>query len=83
MKMMSEECIISPNGFTCFKKSSRPFLSKILNNNIKFLSKLLTNEYIIGYICFRGCEFVIKDFLQNKNDLLNMVNTNNYSYIFN
>ena len=65
------------------KKTSKPFLSKILNNNIKLLSKLLTNEYIIGYICFRGCEFVIKDFLQNKNDLLIIVNSNNCSYLLN
>lgn len=83
MKIIPEECIISPNGFTCFKKYSKPFLSKILNNNIKLLSKLLTNEYIIGYIYFRGCEFVIKDFLQNKHHLLYIVNGNNYSYLFN
>lgn len=82
MKIIPEECIISANGFTCFKKSPKSFLNKFLNNNIKFLSKLLTNEYIIGYICFRGCEFIIKDFLINKHYLLDLINTNN-SYLFN
>jgi len=72
MKIIPEECIISHNGFTCFKKASDSFLNKIL-----------TNDYIIGYICFRGCEFVIKVFLDNKHHLLSIVNGNNYSHLFN
>ncbi len=83
MKIIHEECIISANGLTCFKKSSNTFLKQILNNNVKILSKVLTNEYIIGYICFRGCEFVIKDFLINKHHLLDLINADNYTYLFN
>ena len=85
MKLIVEECFISNHGVSCIKPTfNKPsFIVNMLNNNVKFISKILTNEYIYGYICFRGCEFVIKDFLQNKNDVLNMVNSNNYSYVFN
>lgn len=80
---MNEECIISANGLTCLNKSSKYFLINFLNKNIKILSKLLTNEYIIGYVCFRGCEFVLKDLLDNKDYVLSTLNSNNYSYLLN
>lgn len=84
MKIIAKECIISKYGVSCLKPNlNKPFFIRLLNNNVKILSKVLTNEYIFGYICFRGCEFIIKDFLINKHHLLDLINTTNNSYLLN
>tara|TARA_B110001450_G_scaffold69519_3_gene65743 strand:+ start:11266 stop:11514 length:249 start_codon:yes stop_codon:yes gene_type:complete len=80
MKLIAEECLISKYGVSCFKPTlNKPsFFIRFLNNNVKIISNVLTNEYIFGYICFRGCEFIIKDFLDNKDTIFN---SSSYEYL--
>ena len=82
MKLLVEECLVTNYGVSCIKPSfyNPPFFVNMLNNNANILSKILTNEYIFGYICFRGCEFIINDFLSNKEIILN--SNSSYEYLF-
>ena len=82
MKLIAEECLISKYGVSCFKSAlNKPsFFVRLLNNNVKIISNVITNEYIFGYICFRGCEFVIKDFLNNKDSIFS--SNSSYEFLF-
>ena len=54
--MNFKECFISKNGISC-----------ISSNPVKILNKLVVNDYLIGYLTIRCFEFILNDFIANKN----------------
>lgn len=54
--MNFKECFISKNGISC-----------ISSNHVKIFNKLVVNDYLIGYLTIRCFEFILNDFIANKN----------------
>ena len=80
--MKFSDCIMTPNGITCF------YNNNLLNNLLKFtnhnnIANIFTSKYIdyyIGYVTLRFVEIIIGDIVSNLKDIKNIENT---SFIFN
>ena len=72
--MKIKECYVSKNGISCFTDINTMLTVNEIYNN-KYLLKITSN--LIIYFKFRLIEFVISDFIKNKDLLLNIA-YNNY-----
>ena len=72
--MEIKECYVSHNGISCFTNINSLVNVKniefksIVNNNI--INNIINKNSVLFYIGLRCCEFIIKDFIKNKNYLL-------------
>ena len=69
--MKIKECYVSKNGISCFTNYNTMLTIKEIYNN-KFLLEFKYNLFI--YFKFRLFEFIVRDFLKNKNYLFSVNN---------
>ena len=70
--MHIKECYISHNGITCFTNINTLVAIKEFDvgTKINTLNTIFNKNSILFYIGLRCCEFLIKDFIKNKNYLI-------------
>lgn len=70
--MHIKECYISHNGITCFTNINTLVAIKEIDfdSKINTLNTIFNKNSILFYIGLRCCEFLIKDFIKNKNYLI-------------
>ena len=70
--MHIKECYISHNGITCFTNINTLVAIKEIDvdSKINTLNTIFNKNSILFYIGLRCCEFLIKDFIKNKNFLI-------------
>jgi hypothetical protein len=69
--MNIKECYVSQNGITCFTNINTLVSIKDieLNPKINTLNSIINKNTFLFYIGLRCCEFIIKDFIKNRNYL--------------
>ena len=80
--MIIKECYVSKNGISCFTNINTMHNIKI-NLNEKYLLNLKNN--LIFFISLRSIEFIITDFIKNKNFLIENIDNDYFltSILFN
>jgi len=77
--MHLKECYISKNGISCITNVNSLINLKDINlskNNI-LNNNLINKNNLLFFILLRGCEFLVKDFINNKSFfLLKTINKN-------
>lgn len=71
--MKIKECYVSKNGITCFTNLNTMLTIKEIYNN-KYLLEF--KNYLFIYFKFRLFEFIVRDFIKNKNYLFSVDNEN-------
>ena len=71
--MKIKECYVSKNGISCFTNLNTMLTIKEIYNN-KYLLEFKNNLFI--YFKFRLFEFIVRDFIKNKNYLFSVDNEN-------
>ena len=66
--MNIKECYVSQNGITCFTNINTLVSIKDIDINPK-INTIINKNTLLFYIGLRCCEFIIKDFIKNKNYL--------------
>ena len=81
--MNIKECIVSRNGISCFTDIKTMHNIKHINNNNNFL--INAKNGILFYISLRLTEFIIVDFIKNKDILFKNIDNDYFltSIIFN